>query len=241
MNNEQIINLRNQIMDCLTYDEEMAEGGFDEVVGRRIDKILKSNNLENTSSNKNKNKTDWFSIELNTGAINGFYANEQDVVETSNLLKERWIGSNWQIGNNLSIPHDGQTVVIKGRFHQDSEMQQVLQDTFEDSWYSKTMFSIDDYFDNGLKGLHLKIHFRRIVDDYLRQYRISVETLDYDKSTLRVVNFEGKGLLMLEPFVDDFKNIGIVINKGELKKYKTLCSVMNKEDLFDKLSDLLWQ
>jgi hypothetical protein len=45
MNNEQIINLRNQIMDCLTYDEEMAEGGFDEVVGRRIDELLKKIDL----------------------------------------------------------------------------------------------------------------------------------------------------------------------------------------------------
>ncbi len=45
MNNQELIKLRNEIMDCFTCDEEVADGG-DSVIESRIDEVLMKYKIE---------------------------------------------------------------------------------------------------------------------------------------------------------------------------------------------------
>ena len=239
MNTKQIQKIRTEIMDYFTCDEEsmMIEG----TIEARIDDTLKENidklkheikKLQSELSNLKKPiKTEWFSVELNTGAINGFYSNERGVLDTTNFLQDKYIGSNWAVGNTSFMKVFTPRTLVEDRFHQDSEMTETLKSLFGDSWCEQTEYTIDDYFNGNVKRDDIRTNFRRILSDCLKPHGHYVETINYDKSILRVVNFEGKELVMLSPFIDDFKTIGITISYGTVNANKSCYTNTNLKEL----------
>lgn len=46
---------------------------------------------------------DYFAIESSSGAVNGFYANKQDCIDTTEWLAQRFVGSQWRVVQTLVV------------------------------------------------------------------------------------------------------------------------------------------
>jgi hypothetical protein len=134
MNNEELIKLRNEIMDCFTCDEEIMEGG-DSVIESRIDvalanylkvsKELKSLFKFKDTVIKNTPKQNWFGLEVQTGAINGFYTDKDYLILNTEKLRKKYKGSEWLICNKDTQVGDF-SLTSNNRFTQDAAMQMIL-------------------------------------------------------------------------------------------------------------------
>lgn len=85
--------------------------------------------------NKQKTKS-YFSVEISTGAINGFYAIKDDAIESSDELANRWKGSKWMVAETLGYSGNERRR-CNGGFHQDKEMQEKLKSLFVDTYERK--------------------------------------------------------------------------------------------------------
>ena len=74
----------------------------------------------------------WFAVEMNTGAVNGFYALKRDCVETTVWLSEKHNGSSWAFGKQDGKTHriGEQSRLKSSAFHQDKEMCEKLHNYF---------------------------------------------------------------------------------------------------------------
>ena len=75
----------------------------------------------------------YFAIEINTGAVNGFYKHEVDAIETTKLLAERYKGSKWTVSKTMG-DIGAKERAYSGRFYsQDAAMKMTLSSIFSNS------------------------------------------------------------------------------------------------------------
>jgi hypothetical protein len=237
MNNEQIINLRNQIMDCLTYDEEMAEGGFDEVVGRRIDTVLKSSFLDKITAgyNYNKNKTtetfkadNYFAIESNTGAVTGLWESQQMCEESVTSLKKKYKGSDWRISYNYTGNLNEKV------FIQDLEMIEKLESVYCNKPLSS--FKFNDLFGKTPKvdEKYRNLYFKQIIDRQLSKYNLETYCAENKSDTLILETNKGKISMQLtqdsQPVWYLWMRLTVFSDNSKVPSDGEVCM---KEELFD--------
>jgi hypothetical protein len=72
----------------------------------------------------------YFSVEMNTGAVNGFYPKEEDCKETTLNLAIRFKGSQWIMAQSIKKIGNTGRVNRDGAFQQDETMRNKLISLF---------------------------------------------------------------------------------------------------------------
>ena len=148
MNDKQLDSITDEILDCFTCDEEMmSEEG---VLRRRIREVLGKNKalikqLDELLKFKdtiieNKPKQNWFGLEVQTGAINGFYTDKDYLILNTEKLRKKYKGSEWLICNKDTQVGEF-SLTNNNRFTQDANMQMVLSLKYP----KRRIGSFDDY------------------------------------------------------------------------------------------------
>jgi hypothetical protein len=75
---------------------------------------------------------EYFAVEMNSGAVNGFYSIKKDCIETTNYLAKRYVGSRWLFSEGSKIIGHHEKL-YRSQFHsQDKRMRELLTSMFGD-------------------------------------------------------------------------------------------------------------